>query len=65
MGKKVICSIGLGGSITAEVSGVNGPSCKDDLSWLDKIGLIESENPTVDFDRDPELDTDQDVNQTN
>jgi len=53
--KEIIVDIAKGGAITAEVTGVAGPSCKDDLNWLEKIGSIQTESPTEDYEREPEL----------
>jgi len=64
MAKTVTCTISPGGGITAEVTGVDGPGCQSDLSWLEKVGLVESEDTTEDFDKSPDLDVDESVNQS-
>ena len=55
MAKEIIVHVALGGAITAEVNGVSGPSCQGDLNWMEKIGSIVTEEPTEDFEREPEL----------
>lgn len=55
MAKEIHVDIAKGGAITAEVKGVQGPSCKDDLNWIEKIGSIVTEEPTEDYEREPEL----------
>lgn len=63
MAKEIHVDIIKGGQITAEVKGVAGPSCVNDLNWMQKIGSIVTDEPTVDFEREPELHRTEDATQ--
>ena len=63
MVKTVTCTISQGGNITAEVTGVSGPSCEGDLKWLDKLGMVVESGPTIDFEKTPDLDNDNRMTQ--
>jgi len=44
-------NIGQDGKIEATVRGVQGPSCSNLSAWLDKLGSVEKDDPTPDFNR--------------
>jgi hypothetical protein len=37
------------GTLTTEVSGIAGASCKDVSAWLDKLGKTLADKPTEDY----------------
>ena len=54
MAKTVIVDIARGGAISAKVEGVAGPSCEQDLDWMEKLGQVVKSEPTADYARRPQ-----------
>ena len=55
MSSTIIVDIALGGEISAEVQGVSGPSCVEQLDWMETIGNVIAQEPTEEYEREPEL----------
>lgn len=41
------------GKITSTVNGVEGPSCSELTKWLEELGVVEVDLPTVDYRKFP------------